>query len=179
MTSPHMRDSVGNQITANRIFANSGQAIDLGYDGVTENASAPRQGPNNLQNFPILVTTAGGRSRAGWGAACPTRLFASTSSPERPTARRVRRAQDYLGSMEVTTDATGQVVSPSPSRRRPGCRSSRRRPPTPRATPRKSRPCTGSLATPPSTVRIAPTSLWSSRPRRATESRSKTRMPAA
>ena len=27
--------SVGNQITANRIFGNTGQAIDLGDDGVT------------------------------------------------------------------------------------------------------------------------------------------------
>ena len=34
-----------------------GQAIDLGGDGLTENAPAPRQGPNQLQNFPVVVTT--------------------------------------------------------------------------------------------------------------------------
>src|SRR5262249_59746858 len=53
--------SLGNQITANRIFANDGPAIDLGGDGVTNNASAPRIGPNNLQNFPIIVSKAGGK----------------------------------------------------------------------------------------------------------------------
>ena len=54
-------------------------------------------------------------------------------------------AEDYLGSLEVTTDATGRSFSPSPSRRRPGCRSSRPRPPIPRATPPRSRPCAGPL----------------------------------
>src|SRR5262249_15215890 len=48
---------LGNAITGNRIHGNHGQAIDLGADGVTDNASSPRQGPNNLQNFPIIVTT--------------------------------------------------------------------------------------------------------------------------
>ena len=32
--------SIGNQITANRIFGNTGQAIDLGDDGVTYNAAS-------------------------------------------------------------------------------------------------------------------------------------------
>ena len=31
-----------------------GEAIDLGGDGITENAGAPRQGPDELQNFPVL-----------------------------------------------------------------------------------------------------------------------------
>ena len=35
--------SVGNEITANRIFGNTGQAIDLGDDGVTYNHSNPRR----------------------------------------------------------------------------------------------------------------------------------------
>ena len=47
--------SLGNQITANRIFANSGPAIDLGDDGPTYNSAARRVGPNNLQNYPIIV----------------------------------------------------------------------------------------------------------------------------
>ena len=57
--------TVGDEITANRIFGNTGQAIDLGDDGVTDNGTAPRQGPNNLQNFPIIVTTADGQLE-GW-----------------------------------------------------------------------------------------------------------------
>ena len=43
----------------------SGLAIALGNDGITYNSTSPRQGPNNLQNFPIVVTTAGGQLQ-GW-----------------------------------------------------------------------------------------------------------------
>ncbi len=57
--------SVGNQITANRIFGNTGQAIDLGDDGVTDNGTGPRDGPNDLPNFPIIFTTADGQTE-GW-----------------------------------------------------------------------------------------------------------------
>ena len=56
-------ESTGNQFTANRIFGNTGQAIDLGADGVTFNFATPRTGPNNFQNFPVIVTTAGGAAR--------------------------------------------------------------------------------------------------------------------
>jgi len=61
--------SVGNQISANRIFGNTGQAIDLGDDGVTYNAPTPRPGPNNVQNFPMIVATADGRLQGAlWGS---------------------------------------------------------------------------------------------------------------
>ena len=47
-----------------------GEAIDLGGDGITENAGAPRQGPDDLQNFPVLVATANGLE--GWlGGSAP------------------------------------------------------------------------------------------------------------
>ena len=134
--------SVGNQITANRIFGNTGQAIDLGDDGVTDNGTSPRQGPNNLQNFPIIVTTADGQTEGWLGAASRTRPSASTvfaSAGYGPGG--VGEAQDYLGSLEVTTDATGQATFARPlhgAGRAAG--SSRPRPPIPRATPPKSRP---------------------------------------
>ena len=85
--------SAGNQITANSIFGNTGQAIDLGDDGVTYNAIAPRQGPNNFQNFPIVIATALAGTKAGWEAVRPTRSFASTSLPALLMGReaRVRR----------------------------------------------------------------------------------------
>ncbi len=70
--------SIGNQITANRIFGNTGQAIDLGDDGVTYNSSSPRQRPNNFQNFPSIVTTADGQTEGWLGGVRPTRRFAST-----------------------------------------------------------------------------------------------------
>jgi hypothetical protein len=103
--------SIGNEITGNRIFANTGQAIDLGDDGVTKNAAAPRQGPNNLQNFPIIFTAANGQLEGGlWGSLPGTTyhidIFASATYGPRGSGE----AEDYLGSKEVTTDASGQVV---------------------------------------------------------------------
>jgi titin len=65
----------GDQVTANRIYGNAGQAIDLMDDGVTYNSATPRTGPNNLQNFPIIVTTPGG-GLPGWlGGSQPNTTF--------------------------------------------------------------------------------------------------------
>jgi hypothetical protein len=103
--------SVGNQITANRIFGNAVQAIDLNNDGVTYNAPSPRQGPNDFQNFPLIVTTADGHLEGFLGGSLPDTtfridLFASAAY----NADGSGEAEDYLGSLEVTTDASGQVV---------------------------------------------------------------------
>ena len=124
--------------------SSSGLAIDLGDDGMTRNSASPRQGPNNLQNFPIIVTTADGELEGWLGGSLPDTtfridLFASAAYGPDGSGE----AQDYLGSLEVTTDARDRSYSTSRSRRRRGCRSSRPRPPTPRATPRRSRPCDG------------------------------------
>jgi hypothetical protein len=103
-------DTAGDQITCNSIFGNKGQAIDLGGDGVTYNASAPRLGPNNLQNFPIIVTTADGSLRGWLGGTTPETTFridVFASADYGPGG--AGEAQDYLGSLNVTTDATGQV----------------------------------------------------------------------
>jgi hypothetical protein len=102
--------SVGNQIIANRIFGNTGQAIDLGDDGVTANSTSPRQGPNNLQNFPIIATTVGGGLEGWLGGSTPDTTFridVYASAAYGPGGS--GEAQDYLGSLEVTTDATGRV----------------------------------------------------------------------
>ena len=103
--------SVANQITANRIFANTGQAIDLGDDGVTYNSMSPRQGPKDLQNFPVFATAASGGLEGWLGGSTPDTpfrvdFFASANYGPGGSGE----AQDYLGSLEVTTDATGQVT---------------------------------------------------------------------
>ena len=103
--------SVDNPILANRIDANAGPAIDLGGDGVTYNSSSPRQGPNNLQNFPIIVTTAAGGLRGWLGGSTPDTtyridVFASAA----PGPGGAGEAQDYLGSLTATTDSQGQAV---------------------------------------------------------------------
>ena len=134
--------SVGNQITGNRIFANTGQAIDLGDDGVTDNCTSPRQGPNNLQNFPIIVTDRRrSDSKAGWAGSTPDTTFRIdffASAAYGPGGS--GEAEDYLGSLEVTTDASGQAVFDVPFAAPAGLPIITPRPPTPRATPRKSRP---------------------------------------
>ena len=103
--------TVGNEITANRIFGNKGQAIDLGNDGVTYNSASPRIGPNDFQNFPIIFTSADGQLEGGLWGSSPSSiyrvdLFASAAYGPGGAGE----AQDYLGSLEVTTDSHGQVV---------------------------------------------------------------------
>ena len=73
--------------------------------------TAPRQGPNNLQNFPIIVTTADGQLEGWLGGSTPDTTFridVFASAGYGPGG--AGEAQDYLGSLEVTTDATGQVI---------------------------------------------------------------------
>jgi len=56
--------SSGNRISGNSIHDNGGLGIDLGNDGVTPNvACGSGQGPNLLQNFPVLTSAV--RSGAG------------------------------------------------------------------------------------------------------------------
>lgn len=70
-----------NSFTNNRIFSNTGLAIDLGPDGVTPNdASDSDTGANNLQNFPVITSAShsGGNLRIRF-----TRDFAPAPSSYR------------------------------------------------------------------------------------------------
>src|SRR5262249_34976098 len=87
------------------------QAIDLGGDGITYNSASPRQGPNNFQNFPIVVSTADGRLEGLLSASTPSStirvdVFSSSSFGPAGTGE----AREYLGSLDVTTDSRGQAV---------------------------------------------------------------------
>ncbi len=103
--------SVGDEIIGNRIFGNNGQAIVIDHYGMTYNSSAPPQGPNNLQNFPIIFTSSDGQFEGGlWGslpdATFRVDLFASSAFDSSGTGE----AEDFLGSIEVTTDGQGQAL---------------------------------------------------------------------
>jgi titin len=102
--------SIGNQITANRIFGNTGPAIDLGSGvGVMDNGPSPRVGPNNFQNFPVFVQIADGQIEGTLSGSLPDTTFridvyaCAAYGPGGSGA-----AQVYLGSLSVTTDASGQ-----------------------------------------------------------------------
>ncbi len=109
--------AVGDEIVGNDIFNNLRQAIDIRGDGVTYNSPVPRVGPNNFQNFPIVVATAAGRLE-GWldgstpDATFRVDIFASTGYGPGGAGEAV----DLLGSLEVTTDADGSAVFAVPYR---------------------------------------------------------------
>jgi hypothetical protein len=91
--------------------SSSGLAIDLGDDGVTYDSTSPRQGPNNFQNYPIIVTTADGRLQGSLYGEMPNTsyhvdFFASAGFAPGGAGQ----AEVYLGSLEVTTDGQGQSV---------------------------------------------------------------------
>ena len=78
---------------------------------MTYNFTFPRQGPNNRQNFPVVVTTADGRLEGWLGGSLPDtafriELFAGSSYGPGGAGE----AEDFLGSLNVTTDGTGQAV---------------------------------------------------------------------
>ena len=109
-------DSVDNQITANRIFGNTGQAIDLGNDGVTLNGSSVRQGPNNLQNYPWIVTLPDGELEGWLNGSAPAATFRIdffASAGYGPGG--AGEAEDYLGSLNVTTNGEGEADFAVPS----------------------------------------------------------------
>ncbi|MFI5454073.1 MAG: FG-GAP-like repeat-containing protein [Isosphaerales bacterium] len=93
-------DSTGNTIGANTISGNAGPAIDESGDG-----------PNGLPDPPVIIATAGGglggRLRAGLpDAVYHLDFFASAGY----AADGSGEAQDYLGSLNVTTDSHGQAT---------------------------------------------------------------------
>ncbi len=109
-------DALGNNTwAANSIFGNERLGIDLGYDDVTLNdPDDPDQGPNGLQNFPLLdssVTTATASETIGRIDTLPSTPFTIHfySSPSAdPTG--YGEGQTYLGATAGTTDANGDAT---------------------------------------------------------------------
>ena len=105
----------GNTLSANSIFSNGNLGIDLGADGVTPNdAKDADAGPNNLQNFPVLTsvtTDSSGSHLSGTLNSTPNRTFRIEvfESPV-PNPSGYGPGQNYLLSLNVTTDASGNAV---------------------------------------------------------------------
>ncbi len=103
--------SAGDEIAGNRDFANAGQAIDLGGDGVTEDYPSPRDGPDDYQNFPVIVAGDDGQLEGWLGGSTPDTTFRiEFFAGARYGVGGSGEGQYDLGSLDVTTDGQGRAV---------------------------------------------------------------------
>ena len=92
-------------------FTGVGEAIDLGGDGITYNANTPRTGPNDLQNYPVIVAVSDGHFEGWLGGALPDTTFdVDLYASAGYSASGAGEAEDFLGSLAVTTNSHGQAV---------------------------------------------------------------------
>lgn len=118
LTRANNQFPVGVQMRGNSIHDNNGLGIDLGStaafglpDGVTENDCFDGDfGPNGLQNFPSLLSTANGGTRViGYLRSAPSQDykldFYSNTNAEPGTNH--GEGQTYIGSLEITTNGSG------------------------------------------------------------------------
>ena len=97
----------GNSILGNAIYNNTGLGIDLGGDGVTANDPQDGDGgPNNLQNFPLIIaangSTINGSINSSANSTFRIELFAGPSANG--------AGQSYFGAVTVTTDDSGNAT---------------------------------------------------------------------
>ena len=107
----------GNTLLGNVIHSNTGQGIDLGDDGVTNNDPDDVDGgANNLQNFPVITSAELGGTNLTLGGTLDTdgittqyriEFFGNASGTEDPTNG---EARVYLGTTTVTTDGSGDAT---------------------------------------------------------------------
>ena len=102
-------------VRGNRIFANGDLGIDLLNDGVTVNDPDDTDtGPNNLQNYPVLVsgtihpntTDVSGTLNSRPNLIYAVDLFANVTAD--PSG--FGEGQQFLGTTNVTTDASGNAA---------------------------------------------------------------------
>jgi titin len=104
--------SASNWITRNAISGSNGLGLDLLEDGVTPNDQGDAdQGPNGLQNFPVLTAASPGTIVTGTyngaaNAAITLELFASSA----PHASGHGEGERFIGSRSIATDAAGDAV---------------------------------------------------------------------
>jgi CSLREA domain-containing protein len=109
---------IGNSVSRNSIFSNGGLGINLnsvrseGANGVTANdpgdVDDENDGPNNLQNFPVLVSakTGGETTIKGRLNSAPNTTFALQFFSNPPGGNEGKK---FIGQKRVTTGADGNV----------------------------------------------------------------------
>jgi len=105
---------IGNSILSNSIFGQGGLGIDLGPTGVTPNDPGDVDGgPNTLQNFPVLTSAvSAGTSTTVQGTlnSTPGTIFRlEFFSDQVPNASGFGEGRTFIGSINVTTDASGDA----------------------------------------------------------------------
>lgn len=137
--------SAGDVLDDNGIFGNSRLGIDLGNDGVTPNTpGGPHAGPNQLQNFPVLVSTAFVGDRLVLTGTLDSTRIGRSPSRSSPTPPPSRAATARVAHSWAPRPSRPMELGPRPSRSpSPGrsrrASSSRRRRPIREATPPSSR----------------------------------------
>ncbi len=128
-TDPKDDGTIGNTIRQNSIHDNHDMGIDLNAplavisstnpasfygDGITLNDwQDTDRGPNNLQNYPIIVSANPGPTTTITGTLSSTPSTTYTLdfyASAAPDAQLFGEGQQYLGSTMVTTDATGNAT---------------------------------------------------------------------
>ena len=103
--------STGNTIRGNAIFDNGLLGIDLANDGATQNdAGDVDEGPNHLQNTPVLMVAHAGETTliSGLLNSTPATTFIiDFFANEAIDPSRLYEGQQYLGSTVVATDTNG------------------------------------------------------------------------
>jgi titin len=102
----------GNRILGNAIYDNAGYGIELNRDGVTLNDELDADtGPNNLQNFPTLLTAAASGSgvviKAELGSAPSSSFIVDFFSNLVCDEEGYGEGRTPLGNASLTTDASG------------------------------------------------------------------------
>lgn len=105
--------TTGNRIQSNAIYSNARLGIDLGANGFSLNDALDGDtGPNNLQNFPVIIsstpgatTQITGRFNSRPNTTYTLDFYANTAAD--PSGFGV--GQRYLGAATVTTDGAGNV----------------------------------------------------------------------
>ncbi|HEV8062133.1 MAG TPA: Ig-like domain repeat protein, partial [Gemmataceae bacterium] len=120
-------NATGNSIRGNSIHDNAGLGIDLGGSGVpVPNDSHGHSGPNNFQNFPMLISafsSATYTTATGTFSELNTIICLDFYASISPDPSGYGQGQTFLGSYQVATDANGSfafsiprgVLAPAPA----------------------------------------------------------------
>ncbi|MGO9466986.1 MAG: Calx-beta domain-containing protein, partial [Isosphaeraceae bacterium] len=111
-------ERLGNSILSNSIFSNHHLGIDLvapgdPQSGVTPNQPGERTGPNDLQNYPVMLSAIGGAAgsaQATLNSVANTTFLVQFFSSPLPDPSGYGQGETLLGTLPVTTDSSGNAT---------------------------------------------------------------------